>query len=78
MIPGTSRRLEQTHQLWHEALTGYPDADLFCLRVNSLLTAARSITWILQKELGHQADFRHVVPALARANEGRPSDAMAG
>lgn len=56
-IPGTSRRLDQTHQLWHEALNGYPDADLFCLRVNSLLTAARSVTWILQRELSHEADF---------------------
>lgn len=57
-IPGASKRLDNTRQLWQEALGEYRDPDAFCLRVNSLLSAARTVTWILQKELAHEAGFR--------------------
>lgn len=51
------RRLDQSHQLWHRALASYPEVDAFCLEVNSLIPALRSVTWLLQKDLKHRDGF---------------------
>lgn len=54
---GARRRLEQAHELWHQALEAYPDADAFCLGVNALIPALRSVTFLLQKDLSHEDGF---------------------
>lgn len=51
------RRLDQAYELWHRALTAYPDVDPFCLEINSLIQALRSVTWLLQKALRHEDGF---------------------
>jgi len=56
-LPKTHTRLRQTHDLWHEMQAAYSDADEFLTKLNACLTAARSVTFVLQKELSHQAWF---------------------
>lgn len=51
------RRLDQALLLWHRALDAYPDADEFCIGINSLIQALRSVTWVLQKDLKHRDGF---------------------
>jgi hypothetical protein len=51
------RRLRQAGRLWRRALHAYQDADLFCLEINGLIQALRSVTWLLQNELKLQPDF---------------------
>lgn len=51
------RRLGQAGRLWRRALQAYQDADLFCLEINGLIQALRSVTWLLQKELKPRQDF---------------------
>lgn len=50
-IPKTHNRLRQVHDLWHEAAAAYPDADAFVTKLNACIQAARSVTFVLQKEL---------------------------
>jgi hypothetical protein len=50
-------RLRQVHGLWHEALDSYALPDLFTARLNALLQAARSVTWVLQQEMRHDEGF---------------------
>jgi hypothetical protein len=50
-------RLRQVHTLWHEALDAYPVPELFIARLNALLQAARSVTWVLQQEMRHDEGF---------------------
>jgi hypothetical protein len=56
-LPKTHNRLRQTHDLWHEMQAAYPDADDFVTKLNACLTAARSVTFVLQKELSRQPWF---------------------
>jgi hypothetical protein len=51
------RRFDQALRLWHRALDAYPGADEFCLEINSLIQALRSVTWLLQKDLKHRDGF---------------------
>jgi hypothetical protein len=39
------------HDLWHETLGAYPDADEFVLKLNACIQAGRTVTFVLQKEL---------------------------
>jgi hypothetical protein len=52
-LPKAHNRLRQTHDLWHEMQSADPDADEFVTKLNACLTAARSVTFVLQKELSH-------------------------
>jgi hypothetical protein len=54
----THTRLDQAHTLWHEALDAYQEPDLFATKLNALLTALRSVTFVLQKELAHTDGFQ--------------------
>lgn len=56
-IPKTHARLSQSHILWHEALDAYADPDRFVGRLNALIPALRSVTFVLQKELRHRDGF---------------------
>jgi hypothetical protein len=56
-IPKTHNRLRQAHELWHEALAAYPEPAHFLLRLNSLIGALRSVTWVMQKELKNEDGF---------------------
>jgi hypothetical protein len=58
-LPKTHNRLRQTHDLWHEMQRGYADADEFVLKLNACLTAARSVTFVLQKELSKKPWFEN-------------------
>jgi hypothetical protein len=58
-IPQTHNRLRQTHDLWHEVLDAYADVDEFVLRLNSCIQAARSVTFLLQRELRKHDWFEH-------------------
>lgn len=49
-LPNTHNRLRQTHDLWHDVLAGYPDPDEFTTKLNACVQAARSVTFVLQKE----------------------------
>lgn len=51
------KRLEDAHQLWHQALHSYPDADRFVTNVNALITGLRTVTWILQATFKHATGF---------------------
>lgn len=57
VVPKTHARLEQAHALWHEALAAYHDPDLFVTKLNALIQALRTVTWILQKEFGNSDEF---------------------
>jgi hypothetical protein len=56
-LPKTHNRLRQTHDLWHEMEHAYTDADEFVLKLNACLTAARSVTFVLKKELSKRPWF---------------------
>lgn len=56
-IPKSHTRLRQVHTLWHEAAQSYAVPDLFVPRLNALLQAARSTTWVLQKEMSRDDGF---------------------
>jgi hypothetical protein len=56
-IEKTHSRLRQTHDLWHETAAAYPDADEFVTKLNACVQAARSVTFVLQKELRHREWF---------------------
>jgi len=56
-LPKTHNRLRQTHDLWHEMQAAYRDADEFLTKLNACLTAARSVTFVLQKELARHPWF---------------------
>jgi hypothetical protein len=56
-IPKTHARLDQSHALWHESLDSYAEPDRFVGRLNALIQALRSVTFVLQKELRHKENF---------------------
>jgi hypothetical protein len=56
-VAKTHTRLDQAHTLWHEALDAYQEPELFATKLNALLTALRSVTFVLQKELAHTEGF---------------------
>ncbi len=56
-IPGTHRRLEEAHRLWHRAAEAYEDPDEFRTQLNALIQALRNVTFVLQKEQDAIPDF---------------------
>lgn len=58
VVPKTHARLEQAHALWHEALAAYHDPELFVTKLNALIQALRTVTWVLQKEFGNSKEFK--------------------
>jgi hypothetical protein len=56
-IPNTHRRLDEAHQLWHEAADAYEDPNGFRVGLNALIQALRNVTFILQKEKRAIPDF---------------------
>lgn len=56
-IPKTHARLNQCHAIWHEALDAYAVPDTFVGRLNALIQGLRTVTFVLQKELGHRDGF---------------------
>lgn len=58
IVPKTHARLEQAHTLWHEALSAYHDPELFPTKLNALIQALRTVTWVLQKEFGNSSEFK--------------------
>lgn len=58
-VARTHTRLDQSHVLWHEALDAYTDPDVFVTRLNALVQALRSVTFVLQKELRHTDGFEN-------------------
>jgi hypothetical protein len=56
-VPKTHNRLRQTHDLWHEMQVAYPDAQDFVTKLNACVQAARSVTFVMQKELSSQPWF---------------------
>ena len=58
VLPKTHARLEQAHLLWHEALAAYHDPDLFVTKLNALLEALRTVTFVLKKEFGNSDEFK--------------------
>lgn len=49
-LPNSHNRLRQFHDLWHEALEAYPDADRFTTKLNACIQTGRTVTFVLQKE----------------------------
>ncbi len=47
----------QAHALWHEALASYNDPDEFVTKLNALIQALRTVTWVLRKEFGNSEQF---------------------
>jgi hypothetical protein len=58
VVPKTHARLEQAHLLWHEALAAYHDPDLFVVKLNALLEAMRTVTFVLKKEFRNSDEFK--------------------
>jgi hypothetical protein len=58
VIPKTHARLEQAHLLWHEALAAYHDPDRFVVKLNALLEALRTVTFVLRKEFRDSDEFK--------------------
>jgi hypothetical protein len=58
VVPKTHARLEQAHALWHEALAAYHDPELFLTKLNAVIQALRTVTWVMRKEFGNSAEFR--------------------
>jgi len=58
VVPKTHARLEQAHALWHEALDAYHDHEQFVTKLNALIQALRTVTWVLQKEFSNSDEFK--------------------
>ena len=58
VVPKTHARLEQAHALWHESLAAYHDPELFVTKLNALIQALRTVTWVLKKEFGNSDEFK--------------------
>lgn len=58
VVERSHSRLEQAHTLWHEALAAYHDPEGFVIKLNALLQALRSVTFVLRKEFGNSDDFQ--------------------
>jgi hypothetical protein len=71
-IPRTHTRLRQAHLAWHETFEAYPDADEFCRRLNAVIPALRSVTWMLQKEKHGDPDFDSWYEAQQREMNADP------
>ncbi len=56
-LPKTHNRLRQFHALWHEAAAAYPDPDDFTIKLNACIQAARSVTFVLQREHSKSEGF---------------------
>ncbi len=49
-IPGTHRRLQEAHELWHQVCDYYHSPRRFRTNLNAMIQALRNVTFILQKE----------------------------
>jgi hypothetical protein len=58
VVPKTHARLEQAHGLWHEALAAYAEPDDFVTKLNAVVQALRTVTFVLRKEFGNSAEFK--------------------
>jgi hypothetical protein len=56
-IPLTHDRLSEVHYWWHEMARNYHEPDQFRYSLGAFVQAARSVTWMLQKEKHVFADF---------------------
>lgn len=56
-IPETHDRLTAAHHFLHGILDNYHNPDEMRWNLNAFLEAARSVTWVLQKELKHHERF---------------------
>lgn len=56
-IPKTHARLNQCHEMWHEALDSYASPDSFVSHLNALIQGLRTVTFVLKKELSHHDGF---------------------
>lgn len=57
VVARSHARLNQAHLLWHEALDAYTDPDVFVTKLNALVQALRSVTFVLQKQLRRTDGF---------------------
>ena len=58
-IPETHDRLSAAHHFLHGILDNYHKANEMRWNLNAFLEAARSVTWVLQKELKQHSGFEH-------------------
>src|SRR6266566_5449935 len=56
-IPYTHDRLHECHHWWHEMARNYHEPEPFRYSLGAFLQAARSVTFMLQKEQGAFSDF---------------------
>lgn len=56
-IPFTHDRLHEVHHWWHEMAHYYHEPEPFRYRIGAFVQAARSVTYMLQKEKGAFDDF---------------------
>jgi len=59
VVSKTHARLDQAHALWHEALEVYADPDAFVTKLNALIAALRSVTWVLRWEFANSEEFKN-------------------
>jgi hypothetical protein len=56
-IPETHDRLTAAHHFLHGILDNYHNPDEMRWNLNAFLEAARSVTWVMQKEMAHDPGF---------------------
>jgi len=56
-IPLTHDRVHEIHHWWHEMARWYHEPEPFCYRLGALIQAARTTTFMLQKEKSVFDDF---------------------
>jgi predicted YcjX-like family ATPase len=52
-------RLDDAHNLWHQAEVGYFDPNSFRIALNACIQALRSVTFVLQKTKGALQDLKN-------------------
>lgn len=66
-IPYTHDRLHEVHHWWHEMAHCYHEPEPFRYRIGAFVQAARSVTYMLQKEKGAFDDFDWYVAWVEKA-----------
>jgi hypothetical protein len=66
-IPATHDRLFEVHHWWHEMAHWYHEPEPFRYRLGAFIHAARSVTFMLQKERGVFKDFHWYAEWVSRS-----------
>ncbi len=77
-LSGVDRRLEDVHQLWHQAEAAYFDPDGFRLAIQTAIQTLRTVTFVLQKQKVNIPNFDTWYVGWQRKLKAGPADGVDG